>query len=183
MNGQQWKTSAAVCWQTGRPTPHLVSSPQMAFLPPPWLALAGATRPKNAGSFGSRWHLMLMPDEICPGSSPESHGVCSKRRQGCSCTDKVDFGSTVAPWGGGEGGTGKREGAGKAVAWEWTIRRISLAFLKSPLEFQEATWSWRWRHIPKSVAQKCRERFLCVGRLGMFLARYVVGPQSWIKAI
>lgn len=54
MNGQQWKTSAAVCWQTGRPTPHLVSSPQAAFLPLPWLALAGATGPENAGSFGSR---------------------------------------------------------------------------------------------------------------------------------
>lgn len=61
---------------------------------------------------------MLMPDEIYPGGSPGSHGVCSKRRQGCSCTDKADFGSTIAPGGGREGGTGKMEGGGKAVACE-----------------------------------------------------------------
>lgn len=28
MNGRQWKTSAAVCWQLGRATPPVVSSPQ-----------------------------------------------------------------------------------------------------------------------------------------------------------
>lgn len=50
-----------------------------------------------------------MPDEICPGGSPGSHGVWSKRRQGCSYTDKVDFGSKMAPWGGG-GVVGGKEG-------------------------------------------------------------------------
>lgn len=41
--------------------------------------------------------------------------------------DKVDFGSTMAPRGRGGVENGKGQGGGKAVAGEWTIRRISLA--------------------------------------------------------
>lgn len=42
MNGRQWKTSAAVCWQAGRADTTLGQLPPSgALLPPPWLALAG----------------------------------------------------------------------------------------------------------------------------------------------
>ena len=82
MNGRQWKTSAAVCWQLGRATPPVVSSPPSgAPLPPRRLALAATARPENAGSPGSRCAPLYT------GPQPPDPS-----RSSCSGTTKLDKG-------------------------------------------------------------------------------------------
>lgn len=52
---------------------------------------------------------------------------------------------------------------GQAGRWRESGQQgESVLLFSSLVSLQEATCSWRWRRTPKSVAQKLRERFLCV---------------------
>lgn len=94
---------------------------------PAMRALAGPARPEPEGNVGSRWPPTADARWICPGGSPESHGLWSKRRPGGYCADSGFWLQTGTPKGVGgimdEKGETRRE-----ISREGTIGNISLTF-------------------------------------------------------
>ena len=115
---------------------HTWSAPPQAALRFPqdgwlWQALPGLRMQEVLGHGDLR---LLMPDEICPGGSPGSHGVWSKRRQAALALTKWILAPKWHPLG-SRRGCGW-EGGGRAGPWGDTglkAESVLLSFIPSSL--------------------------------------------------